>query len=383
MHKIPKVSTLLIACLLIVSCGGQKVVLPDPTPLEKINERLGFSLKWDSRAAGDTENNLSTLHPVFLGSRIYVASVSGSITAIEATNGNVVWQVDSQEEIAAGLGGDGQRIVVVTKSGNVVARSATDGAVLWQHPAGRVILGTPLIYQNGVYLRSIDGTMIGLDAATGEEIWESEFTQPNFTIHDAESITSWNDSVIVGTAAGLVVGFDWEFGITNWQIEVKRGAVGGALQLDSVNTFPLVAGNVLYIAAIPDHLRAYNLQGRSQLWTKSKKIGNRLAADSSQVYGVGDNDEVFALDRLDGSELWSLTAMRYRGIADIVPMGGYLIVADRQNVLHAVEVITGKILGRIKLRGTVAGGGLDVRDGVLYVSFRNGNLHAYSLGTIQ
>ncbi len=372
-----------VACIAVSACGGGKYKPPEPAKLEKFEQSVVLSEQWELDSGHSFENNLSTLQPAFADGRIYAATLNGRLSALDSGSGSRIWSVETGEALSAAVGASENLLAVVTESGDVVGRSPDSGAELWRHPLGRVVIGTPVVFRGGVFIRSIDGSLVGLDAATGEQLWAGEFDQPNFTLRSTAPLHTYGDSIVVGNASGQVVGFDADVGITNWKISTGARRLGDVERLENANTSSIIIGHTLYAAALPDSLVAYDLRNLQRLWSATKPIGNRIAGGSLHIFAVGGNSEIFAVDRLSGEQIWSQPALLHRGIAAMAQVGNYLVAADNLGVMHVISVDSGEFVGRLNTRKRVISEGLYSQGEVLHAAFRSGELRAYSIAVAK
>ena len=108
-------------------------------------------------------NNVPTgdIRPlVAVGSTVYAGSGTGWVVAIDVPSGRARWTVLPEQYYgtAAWLTADAQSVYVVHPYGQMTALNATDGSVRWQ--IGTKIapaLGAPVIGQDAVYFGGIDG----------------------------------------------------------------------------------------------------------------------------------------------------------------------------------------------------------------------------------
>ena len=378
-RTILKAGFIFAACLALVSCGGNKIKPPEPAKLQRIETRVVFNQLWEHDSAQPLEDNLSSLQPEYVAGRAYVTTLGGRMSALDLATGNLIWQVDINDNVSAATGASEDVVVVVTEDGKVVARSAHNGALIWEHPVDRAIVGTPLVYRQGVYVRSIDGVVVGIDLKSGSELWKTVYDQPNFMLRDSVKLFGYGENVVIGNAGGQIAAYDADVGILNWDISSGVPRQGNVERLDNVNSNLLIAGNTLYATALPDKLISYDLRNLGRLWSRSGEISNRLTASSLQVFGVGDDNELFAIDRVEGIDMWNQRALLHRGVADMAVVGDYLVVADNLGVMHALLAATGEFAGRLSDKKRVIAGGLHAQSGTLYVSYRSGELRAYSL----
>ncbi len=157
-----------------------------------------LTLKW---AFGFPNATVATGLPTVAGGRVFVGSLDGTVYALDARSGCVIWTFKAQARVRSGIViaprpdvpgsfaayvGDGRS--------NVYALDAATGAQLWtravdDHRAAN-ITGTPVLYQGRLYVpvSSIEegqganpnyecctfrGSLVALDAGSGSLIWKT------------------------------------------------------------------------------------------------------------------------------------------------------------------------------------------------------------------
>jgi glucose dehydrogenase len=137
------------------------------SPLQQINADNVGSLKLAWSFDLDTDRGQEAT-PIVVDGVMYVSTAWSKVKALNAANGELVWEYDPQVP--------GQKAVEVCC--DVVNR----GVAVWK---GRVFVGT------------LDGRLVAIDAATGDRVWETQTTDPDkpFSITGAPRIM--NDRIVV------------------------------------------------------------------------------------------------------------------------------------------------------------------------------------------
>ena len=163
------------------------------------NQVPNLTLKW---AFGFPETTSAWAQPAVAGGRLFVGSQNGDIYALDARTGCGHWTYSARTgvrtAISVGPWGDGHALYFGDIGANVYAIDAETGAELWSrnvesHPGAR-ITGAPTLHEGRLYVPvssleealagnpgygccTFRGSVVALDAATGEQIWKS-FTIP-------------------------------------------------------------------------------------------------------------------------------------------------------------------------------------------------------------
>lgn len=158
-----------------------------------------LKLKWAFGFPGDLSENSQ---PAIYGGRLFVGSQGGIVYSLNASTGCIYWSFDAGNAVRSAVlvgpvkSASGTRYAAFFGDAGATmwALDAATGTVLWKtkvdnHPSARVT-GTPALYQGKLYvpLASFEevagaqssyeccrfrGSVVSLDAATGESVWKS------------------------------------------------------------------------------------------------------------------------------------------------------------------------------------------------------------------
>mgnify|MGYP006197224835 FL=1 len=87
---------------------------------------MSTRLAWNVQVGQGSE----TLQPVVAGGRVFAASSSGNVLAVDAGSGNVVWRVTLDQPLSAGVGSDGATVAVINRENQLIA--LRDGREVWR-----------------------------------------------------------------------------------------------------------------------------------------------------------------------------------------------------------------------------------------------------------
>ena len=111
---------------------------------------------------------------------LFVGTLLPEVVAIEKTSGKIVWRTATAGWVwASPVLKDGV-LYTADLSGTVYAMQASDGAVLWKYQpvagAKNAISSPPLILADKLYFVSENGNLYAIDLATGNPSWNKTFT---------------------------------------------------------------------------------------------------------------------------------------------------------------------------------------------------------------
>ncbi|MBM2831287.1 MAG: cell surface protein [Dehalococcoidia bacterium] len=316
------------------------------------------------------------------GNTLYFVSSSGSLVAMDASNGNRLWSLALEGLQPRATGGacsgpvtvtpavygapqvDGDRIYAAGYSGLLYAVNATTRTVAWRYPReGRVgsLVGSPVIVDGNVFIGSSDGKVYMLDGVMGEVLGEfSTGGKVWATVAVADGI------LYVGSFDKKAYAFNIATKEKMWEFET-----GGA-----VAASPVAYEGLVYAGSFDRDLYAVGAKDGMEKWRFS--AGNwywgRPVAHKGVVYVPSLDHNVYALRAASGEKLAEFDGGSPVSSSPVV-VGDNVVFATEKGTVYLIDTGT---MGWRKLYQTVGHirSPLFARNGVVYVQTQDRNLHA-------
>lgn len=261
--------------------------------------------------------------------------------------GNLVktlWTFDAGNVVISSPVISGDTLYIGTKGGLLIALDKLKGSKIWQFRADGPITSTAAVANGMVLFQSTLNTVYGVDAHTGREVWHRK---TGATVHFA--------SIVEGFPEG-----------TNW---------------DFWTSSPLYADGVAYIGSGDSNVYALDARDGHLLW--AFKTGGRVratpASDGDLIY-IGSFDGVmYALDPKTGRQAWSFrtkgnsffTVGSIQSAAALA--GGLVLFGSRDYRLYALDAKTGKEIWENTHSESWVPATPAVRDGRVYTPTSDGH----------
>jgi polyvinyl alcohol dehydrogenase (cytochrome) len=326
--------------------------------------------------------------PVVADGTVYVGDWTSHVRALDAATGEERWAHDLESSYVGGsVALDGDHAYVGTFDSRIVALDRATGEPAWEtdidpYPKA-VVFGSPVV-ADGLVVTGVGsfevfvpsdpptfrGTVVALDAATGDEAWRFHVTDE-----------------AAGEGAGVSV---W----SSPAVDLERGV----LYIGTGQAYSLPA------PARSDSLVALDLRTGEEVWHRQFTAGdawsvalpsgldadvgampNLFTVDGADAVGVGDKAGTYrALDRDSGEVLWEalLTEGGLQGgvMASAAVADGTVFVASNDASqdadLVALDADTGSEVWRAGVEAHVTGP-VTWADGVLYLADDSGRIAAY------
>jgi len=391
-HRPPRIQrrTLLIglgSALLLQGCGslglgwlglGREKDPHPPTELTKTApQEVRISTLWTTDIGKGNDGRALSLRPAVIGNRVYAADHSGTIAALNAADGRLLWERKMRIPFSGGPDVDGEHLAVGASNGELLLLSTRDGSQRWRVQLGSEILSVPRIIGDLVVVHTIDDSVYGIDLNEGSERWRFGYQAPILTLRGSSSPTAGPEGIIVGVSSGRLVYLDPAQGLPIWEVVVSPPSGRTELErIADIDTDPVVLGDQVFVASFNGDLAAVEINGGAVLWRRELSAHAGLAATPEALYITDSNDQLWAADPTDGAGRWRQDALRYRQLTAPVVIGNALAVGDLEGYVHWVSRRDGRLLGRERGAKAAVASTPVVAGETLYLQLENGTIAA-------
>lgn len=293
-----------------------------------------------------------TFSPALTGNTVVVAGGDGKIARVEAADGKQLWRIDTDTELSAGVGTDGNLIVVGAEKGQLLAFDM-DGKKLWTSQLSSEILSAPVVSQGIVVARSIDNRIVGIDAANGKTKWTVQKVAPPLTLRNAPGMIVAGGDVIVAQPGGKLSSLILATGAPRWDVEV--GVSRGATELERVTDIggaPVLFENEVCAASYQGRVGCFDLVTGSAKWTRDLSSDVGVAVDQLYVFAPDDKGALHAFTRDTGSSSWKNDKLSFRRLSTPLSYGRAVAVGDFEGYVHFLSREDGSFLARAATDGS-------------------------------
>jgi alcohol dehydrogenase (cytochrome c) len=259
---------------------------------------------------------------------------------------------------------NGRYMFITTPMNHLIALDATTGRVLWKYVASippitlqticcdEVNRGVAL-YENNVYMATLDNRIIAFDAPTGKVVWNKQLMPPGVGYAMTGAPLIVEGSVVTGIAGGewggrcFVAALDAKTGKLKWKTYTipAPGEVGG----DSwpKGMYKTGGGGTWLTGSYDPQTRTlFWGVGNPGPWLADLRPGNNLYSDSVIALDP-DSGHIKWYYQYTPHDTWDYDGTNESVLADIDYKGSLtkaLLHADRNGNLYALDRTTGRFL---------------------------------------
>lgn len=384
MNQASRTAGLIVATLLLASCGifSKKDPEQEPMELPKIQQTLKVKQVWKQKLGADSKFLRLGLQPVTDGARIYAASYDGNVSAYDPASGKRLWRNKLDTALSAGPAVGAGRVVVTAKDGFVVVLDAKDGTEQWRKDIDGESLARPAIHEESIFFVTIDNRLIALSIFDGRERWSIDQDTPPLTMRGSASPVIWGSLIIAGFDNGRMTAADVDTGAVIWESLVSPPSGRSDLdRLSDIDGNMSLVGQDLYVTGYHGRLAALAAESGQVLWSREISSYEGVSADWNSVYTTRDNSEVLALTRNNGTEIWRNALLLRREVTMPVPFGPAVVAGDFEGYLHFFSNLDGTLVARLRLGGDAISIPPVVAGNRLFVQSDSGHLAAFEIVT--
>lgn len=378
----------LSGCAWLKSAATKDNVEP-PAELQPVTGSMSVQRLWTAKAGAGAGKSGAQLGLTVVDGRAYVASVDGSVRALDAATGKTLWTTSLGEgrssrrrDHGARLGSTpavrGDLLVVGSLDGHVFALSAADGSQMWKTTLTSEVLTQPAIGEGFVAVRANDGRLYGLDSSDGSRRWIYDQPVPPLTLRGASAPRIEDGLIYSGFDNGVVSALQLANGEPVWSqaISLDEGRTE-VERLADVDGRIVVDGNTVFAVGYGGKLAALSgLDGRPQ-WQRDLSSYSGVAVNPSVLAVVDDEAEVWLFERTSGSNLWKQDDLSWRWLSAPALTVDHAVVGDFEGYVHWLGLDDGRIEARTRLgRNAIEVAPVAV-DGTIYVVDVDGRIGAY------
>jgi outer membrane protein assembly factor BamB len=379
------------------SCASTERFLPNFTPdfitkyfkedvkpykdLPSFSEEVNVEIIWEKKLSGEIENNYTFLNMFKFGENIYVPSNNKKIHIVSAELGNLNESIDVELDIFSGIVADENLIYFGSKQDTVTAVESSSKNVLWQRVMSSEVMSISRVENELIYVTTNDSKVTAIDTNTGKFIWINSQIPAALSIRGSSTPIIEDDKVYIGFEDGRIVSYNSTNGDIIWQVQLPSTRIETVIdRLNDIDGSMILDNGVLYAISYQGSIAAIDSFNGQLLWTQEASSINGLASNNNSIFYI-DNDGIMkSVDKYTGRQEWEQSQFFKRLIGSPVFFNDFIIANDIENYLHIFDIETGLASGRIKLRNKIQS--IYVEYDSLYMLDNELNLTKYNINKI-
>lgn len=343
-------------------------------------DKREFQVREDWARRGPAFDNLgfrkvNRMTPVLLGKVLLQGNAIDGMVAYDRDSGQELWRLPILNGVEAGADLVKDRLFFGASDGLFYSVSASTGKVLWTFATRSENVAEPLIDSlNGVvYFLSGANVVYALDAESGRQLWlYSRQDTSNFAIRGGSKPALKDGNLYIGFSDGTMVSLNAKTGNLQWEIPLNKNK-----KFRDIDANPVVDGDQIFVSGYDDKLYCLNTAKGEILWKIDGGGYYPVTILDDKIYYSTTGGEVWALSKQSGHKIWSYKVPD--GIATQVKIyKGMAVFGESQGDVMFLEANKGTVMGSFDPgRGVMSTPLVDDKDNHVY--FISGEANVYSL----
>lgn len=208
--------------------------------------RADGAVRWSFGGEGDDRASRQS-SPTVVDGTAFVGSFEGNVYAVDTDTGEEEWRFETGDEVWSSPTVVDGTVFVASDDGFLYALNAADGSSVWEFESSVIQGGGSTVADGTVYFSA--RRLHALDM-NGEERWSTRTPAK-------EAVAVVDGTVFVGQSSGTVLVLDAATGDESWSFEIGETIWGS----------PEVAGGTVYIGSEDDNVYAIDAESGEEKWS--------------------------------------------------------------------------------------------------------------------
>ncbi len=273
--------------------------------------------------AGSSSDFKLIAHPVAARGYVFTMDAEGRVRSFDAETGQRVWETDTtpkgsdEPAMGGGLAIDGDTLYATTGFGDVYALEMKTGKTKWQRSLQKPLRAAPAVFDNRVYVVSVDNDLNAVDATDGQVLWRQSGITESAALMGAASPAVQGDVVIVAYNSGELFGLRTQNGRVSWNYTLAAPAQVGALPaIADIRGLPVIDRGQVFAISHSGRIAAIDQRTGERIWESEIGGINTPVVARDTVFIFGNDSQLIALDRKSGRPIWVSNLQKNEDPAD-------------------------------------------------------------------
>lgn len=308
------------------------------------------AFQWRTELPGDPLNastHAEYSRPVIIGPDLLIGSAKGSgLYRLSRSDGTVIAVYPASASVQAEALVVDDRVYFSDTDGVTWAYSLA-GDLLWSFASAAPILVRPTLHQGSIFVTNVDDLALALDAETGALRWRYQARLDptrvaELRLYAAPPAIPLDDLVVLGFSDGTLVGVEADSGDERWYKRIGEG------RYPDIVAAPVPFGEDLYASAYFEPFVAVDQETRTVRWRVD--VGSAFgvtvddARDPTVLYHPGTDGKLRAYSALTGAERWVWDSGTSAALTAPVLTEAGLLIGSSERGLYLVDAETGREL---------------------------------------
>lgn len=374
--KLTLKTLLLYAVVSLTSVGCTQFSLKSTTA---VKTEFKVQTQWiRPTVSGDFKlhRKMNRMSPLVSEDLIFQGNNLGSFLALDRKSGRIKWRKEFKGGVEAGASLFKNQIFVAANDGTVSSLNAKNGDQIWSFSSSSENVSIPVLDSTTglLYFQNSQNLVFCLEADTGRQVWV--YSKPDntlMTIRGSSTPTVANGLVFVGFSEGSFVALNAKTGQVAWEQVLNRNKKFKDVDAQAV----VVSPTVVVVSGYDDRVYALTQNQGQIVWSYNAGSYSSVTLDEKFIYVSTSDSRFLKLNAETGELVWKVENIK--GLATqaaVTPE--HVVFGESQGSILFLDKKTGQIVNHFQPgRGVFSMPKFASQTSELY--FISGEAYVYSL----
>jgi outer membrane protein assembly factor BamB len=322
---------------------------------------------------------------------VFLSDEKGKIYKFDTNNQKIIWELKIYEStynsyaknIALFLNGD--ILYAADNLGFIYSIDVQTGKTIWQQNYG-IPFSSHLNFHKGIlYVVNQNSRLYAFNPSDGQKIWSFESLSGLIKPSRSSNISLYDNKLLFSNDVGDVTAIDLDQQVIIWTKNIlSQNTISNNVVFKISNI--LIDKKDVFVSSNGGDLFNFNLESGEIKWAqKLSSIQNHISTDK-YLFVLTENAYVVALNKLNGSILWSLNLNKYsKSIIEGSNVGifstptnndhfglllgsGHLYLTSASGYIFKISAVDGKYISRKKINNELSRAPIIVNNKILILN---------------
>ncbi len=283
---------------------------------------------------------MNRMSPLVSDQLVFQGNNLGSFVALDRKSGRVKWRKEFKGGVEAGATLFKNQVFVAANDGTISALNAKNGDQIWSFSSSSENVSIPVLDTSTglLYFQNSQNLVFCLEADTGRQVWV--YSKPDntlMTIRGSSTPTVANGLVFVGFSEGSFVALNAKTGQVAWEQVLNRNKKFKDVDAQAV----VVSPTVVVVSGYDDRVYALTQSQGQILWSYNAGSYSAVTLDGQFIYVSTTDSKFLKLNAESGELVWKLDDLK--GLAtQAVVTPDHVVFGESQGSILFVDKKTGQ-----------------------------------------
>lgn len=234
------------------------------------------------------------------------------------------------------------KIFVILSNGQINCLDSINGNIIWTIYLNNLILSTPIITDNIIFIKACDNELYALNKYNGKILWHNKFYNNNIYLLTQISPLIINNIIIINNDKEILF-IEKLSGEEKWKYYMNNIKNNNLLEIhhDYKNLYLCYKNGFLY---------KYNLKKKYIIWKRKYNTFNKILITCKSIILIDINSKIKTINKKNGNILWENNQFINMSLNNIICIDNIIFILSTNGFVIILNKESGEIKSKFFLK---------------------------------